>query len=111
MAARKKSLMVPVTTPGKFEGQLELTQALYDLGVSEGADDEESVGEGTWYGLFLRLSSLDFDGRSIGKVRAAIMYEDSYGFVTARYFTTDNAAQKKWKAMVADMERGGEWGE
>lgn len=98
------NLLHPTRGPGKFEGQLQLTERLYEMLLEGGADDEMgSVDQnGEAYSLFLGLTSKEVGGH-IGTIRAAILCEDSQGFVSGRYFDTDAEAETAWKRIGEEI--------
>lgn len=99
-----KNLLHPTRGPGKFEGQLQLAEKLYELTLEGGADDSMgSVDEnGEAYDLFLRLTSKELGGH-IGTIRAAILCEDEQGFVTGRYFDTNDEAEEAWERIAEEI--------
>ena len=95
-------LLAPYEYPGKFEGELKLAKVLWD---GDGPDDAiEEVGEGNgYYGLYLDLDK-DSELGDLGDIRAAILFEDSQGFVSATYYNTSKAAREQFDLIAACIE-------
>ena len=98
--------------PGKFEGELLVSERLYWSTLDGGADEEYPVGEGMgWYGL-IRAGSfgggwhgmLTRDGFELNEAEAdylashvgAILYETPDGFVSATYYETSRELNAAW---------------
>lgn len=87
--------------PGKYEGELNLTERL----DSEGGDVEcGSVETFGHYQLFLRLDSDESLGDLDGIV-AGILHTDSQGFVYGEYYTTEAEAKRKWARIEKTEEQ------
>ena len=105
---RKKNLLDPVSGPGKFEGELELARVLYDFSLDSGQDEDVgAVDEGGYFMLFLGLTPKEVGGK-IGKIKAAIVEEDSQGFVSASYYESDAEAQSAWDEIVDSFQGDGD---
>lgn len=87
-----------VGRPGKFQGELEATQELYDM-VGAGWAHEEvgDVSSGGYYALLVNIPY----GR---KLVSAILSEDGYGFVSARYFTDSIKASRMFDNIARQVE-------
>jgi hypothetical protein len=112
--------------PGKFEGELQITEYLYE--ALEGAADEEvgSVEEMGWYGwIHLKtrderkdfLKSLEVVASAQGDkltsdernmildTSAIIVSESDQGFYGAKYYTLLSEAKRDWKEIVDAYEK------
>ena len=81
--------------PGKFEGELYATRAIYEL-VGDGTCDE--LGDVDGFGWYARFS---------GTVRGrgplyCIISEDSQGFVYGRYFDDAANLDRAWSCLEAE---------
>jgi hypothetical protein len=84
--------------PGKFEGEMYATRAVYDMAGHGMLDDIGSVDELGWYCAY----SGNIRGRGPFHV---IISEDSQGFVRGEYFDTEAEMQRAWAAIEAQYER------
>lgn len=115
--------MPVIREPGKFEGELQLCKALYELTLDGGADEEvgEAQYEG-WYGLMIdvRLSDLIDTAMRIdvhedrlredyeevhGHVEGvnAILHENDQGFVECSFYETSRAAKKEFERISNEI--------
>jgi hypothetical protein len=115
-----------VDGPGKFEGELLISERLHEFVEDNGVDEDMPLGDGMgWYGL-IRAGS--FGGRWYGMLClggfelteaesdfladqvGAILHEDSDGFVSARYFETTREINKAWASIQrrARLHDGGQ---
>jgi hypothetical protein len=90
--------------PGKFEGELNLTERLYEMSLEFGqTDDCGSVEDIGWHCLFTELDKADLG--DLDGVVAAILSEDSQGFVSATYFETEADARAAWQDLQTEYDR------
>jgi len=82
--------------PGKFEACGPLGEALYELTLDGGLDDEcGDVDErGIWYGLLLETE--------LACAPYAIVSEDSQGFVEYGAYDTEEKAVQDWERILRD---------
>ncbi len=92
-------LLAPYPHPGKYEGELNLVEALdaLDFGADEDMGDTETFGH---YQLFTGLDSGEFG--DLGNIVAAILETTSQGFVGAAYYTTEAEARAAWAALESE---------
>lgn len=88
--------------PGRFEGELNLTERLDQLlgewgGATDGVGDE-GFGE---YHLFTDLNTVEELG-DLGGITAAILHYNEQGFVTGHYYTIADEAQAAWTVVEHD---------
>lgn len=98
-------LMEPTDELGKFEGEPKLTEVLWNL-VLEGSADEE-LGESEDFGayaLFLHLKRSEFPG-NIGDTKAAIVFENSQGFVSGTFYDSVSEARDAWDEIAAEYDQ------
>lgn len=101
--------------PGKFNTILD--QYVYSVSLDGGADEEETLGEGSgWYGLMRNgrtifrdhdpmLESLNADEQELLTSSAGvILYEDSQGFVYCTYCDTDEELDRKWEEIRQECQ-------
>jgi hypothetical protein len=97
--------------PGKFEGELLVSERLHDFVADNGVDDEASAEGWGWYGL-IRAGSfgggwhgmLARDGFELTEAESdylashvgAIIYESSSGFVSVAYYETSRELDAAW---------------
>lgn len=92
------------THPGKFEGEIHLTEKLYDVTLDSGED--ESLGDADtfgYYSLFLNLNNGEFD--NLGGIVAAIVHTNSQGFVEGTYYDDEDTARKIWRNLERQWEK------
>lgn len=105
--------------PGKYQGELHITQYMHDL-TMDGADEE--VGDvsesGVWYGLL--RGKLDEDvaraahekgerltsgeKKFLKKQVGAIVSENVIGFVHVDYYTNKMKLERHWRGIEKEME-------
>jgi hypothetical protein len=90
--------------PGKFEGEPNLTEKLYDLSLESGYD--EDLGECDTFGYYMLFTGLDNGefGNLEGYV-AAILHEGSQGFVTGTYYEDLEYARATWRHLEKQWEK------
>jgi hypothetical protein len=90
--------------PGKFEGEINLTEKLYELSMDSG-QDEEIGDEG--FGYYMLFEGLDKDselGHLEGIVSAILRLTDQ-GFVEGTYYEDAEYARKAWRHLEGQYER------
>jgi hypothetical protein len=100
----QNDLMAPNEELGKFEGEPLLTEILWNL-VLEGSADEE-LGESEDFGayaLFLHLKGSEVNG-DIGDTKAAILFENSQGFVSGTYYDSIAEARDEWDRLEDEYD-------
>ena len=105
--------------PGKFEGELRISEFIWDLTL-EGFEDEE-LGDVESFGYFAKVSlgpkmlddvarmaretgvELTPGERQFVKEQAGvILSEDNFGFVSATYFDSKERLDEVWKRLEED---------
>ena len=94
--------------PGKFDDSID--EWVYEQSM-DGCDEEAgSVDEGGWYGLLLFDEKVTVDDEySKWSFIAAIICEDSQGFIHVDYFDDEDKANEAWAAVeliMAGMDEG-----
>ena len=98
--------------PGKFEGELLVTELLYTATLDGGPDDEASDEfAGTWFGRldgplvqdYLADKLTDEEREFLSSQAGAILCEDTQGFVSASYYETKEALDADWNSIVSDL--------
>ena len=84
--------------PGKFEGELYATRAIYDIAGEGMLSDIGSVDELGWYACYSGL----IRGRGPFHV---IISEDSQGLVLGEYFDTEQELEKAWEGIEQEYEK------
>jgi hypothetical protein len=96
--------------PGKFEGGSTVSEYIFEMTAGDSSwwtdqfGDTETTG---WYALVdLRGAPVEVqeDDGSVTRIVAAILHEDSRGFVDVDEFETWEEAERKWKLMESDFD-------
>jgi hypothetical protein len=90
--------------PGKFEGEINLTEKLYELSLDSGQDEEISD-EG--FGHYMLFVDLDKDAElgDLEGTKAGILHTSDQGFVSGFYFDTVREARERWAELERDYEQ------
>ena len=102
----RTDLLDKYSHPGKFEGEINLTAVLYEMGL-EGCGDE-AFGEVDGFGFFEFHDLTGWDGGNIGEHKAAILHHDNQGFVYGEYFSDLASGKKAWSELEAEYLAWGE---
>lgn len=109
-----------VDRPGKFEGELLVSEMLWEASMDWGFDEEiGSVQDFGFYGLIVfdkditkdlegavRMQKLTDAERAFLREQAgAILSEDNSGFVGVRYYEDKGKLMRAWGILEADSER------
>jgi hypothetical protein len=117
----------PRANPGKFDSDLD--RYMYKLSM-DGTDEDISFAD-NWYGRMNGVTFLDViraaedegeDEHSAQKawrkelgtgwrgdtINTVILHEDSYGFLSVRYYRSDRDADKYWEEIVRESEEYGD---
>jgi hypothetical protein len=103
-AKSKPDLFEPYGQPGKFEGEPLLTEVLWIVVLEGGADEE--LGESESFGSYALLTGLDGSelGGDIGDTKAAILSENSQGFVSGEYYDSAEEAREAWEEIESEYD-------
>jgi hypothetical protein len=90
--------------PGKFEGEPNLTEKLYDVFMDGGADEE--IGD-EGFGNYLLFTDLDKDSElgHLEGIVAAILRLTDQGFVEGTYYEDMEYARKVWRNLEKQWEK------
>jgi len=97
-----------VDNPGRFEGELLVTEYVYERTLDGGADDELSSEEGEWRGIVRgnlvgdeeTLAECDWlspDDRAFLRAQAGVILSQSWnGFIRADYYVDADELAREW---------------
>lgn len=98
-------LLASYPHPGKFEGEINLTEKLYDISLDGGED--ESIGDADTFGHYMLFTDLDKDTETfgdLGGIVAAILETSSQGFVTGHYYENEQEALQDFSRLSDDWQ-------
>jgi hypothetical protein len=90
--------------PGKFEGEINLTERLYELSLESGQDEE--LGDVDTFGHYMLFTGLD-NGEfgHLGGIKAAILHTGSSGFVGGTYYEDEGEARQVWAKLEEEYSQ------
>lgn len=102
------------STPGKFEGELIISEFIYELTL-DGADKDFNSVDGSWYALLVgdlhpnpsvreKYNMTEDEVIFLGKSAGAIVAERDNGFVYVTYYDYAEELQRDWNSIRSKLE-------